>query len=119
MPNKSYNSKDEVPGKFTVVDNGEKDEKGRTKIKIRFRERIKTRTRTRKRSIGTKYERLMRVLQVVLLILGVVALFFAGYQILMSDLNRPVIFKQKVKKPTSDLYDIAPPDNTFITANIS
>jgi hypothetical protein len=91
----SYNNPKEVPGKFTIVDNGAKDEKGRSRIKIRVKERIKTRTRTRKKNTKSLKRRSLKILQVVLLILAIGALFFAGYQILVSDLNRPIIYKKK------------------------
>ena len=91
----SYNTPHDVPGKFTIVESDAKDEKGRTKIKIRIKERIKTRTRTRKKNSKSLKRRSLKILQVVLLILAIAALFIAGYQILVSDMNRPIIYKKK------------------------
>ena len=97
----SYHNPKDVPGKFTVVDDGEhKDSKGRSKIKIRIREKTRVRTRTRKRNPRSYYSRIKKPLQAFLLILAVAALFFAGYQILVSDLNRPIIYKKKVIQPS-------------------
>lgn len=91
----SYHSPKDVPGKFTIVETDHKDEKGRTKIKIRIRERIKTRTRVRKKNNRSLKTNALKILRVVLLILAVAALFTAGYQILVSDMNRPIIYKKK------------------------
>jgi hypothetical protein len=91
----SYHNPKDVPGKFTVVETDHKDSSGRSKIKIRIREKKKMRTRTRKRNARSYYSRIKKPLQVFLLILAIAALFVAGYQILVSDLNRPIIYKKK------------------------
>jgi hypothetical protein len=96
----SYHNPKDVPGKYTVVETDHNDEKGRKKIKIRIREQIRTRTRVRKRNTRSFKTRWLKILRVVLLILAVTSLFYAGYQILVSDLNRPIIYKKKTAPPT-------------------
>ncbi|UPT68264.1 MAG: hypothetical protein M0D57_06360 [Sphingobacteriales bacterium JAD_PAG50586_3] len=96
----SYHNPKDVPGKFTVVDDDNKDATGRSKIKIRIREKMRVRTRTRKRNSRSYYSRFKKPLQVFLLILAVLSLFYAGYQILVSDLNKPIIIYKKKAAPT-------------------
>lgn len=92
----SYHNKKEIPGDFSVVESSDKDEKGRRKIKIKIRKKMRTKTRVKKRSSSKLKSQSTKVLQVFLLILAVGALFYAGFQILVSDSKRPIVIRKKV-----------------------
>lgn len=93
----SYHNKKDIPGEFSVLESGDKDEKGRRKIKIKIRKKLRTKTRVRKSNTSAKVKsRSIKILQVFLLILAVGALFYAGFQILVSDSKRPIVIRKKV-----------------------
>lgn len=97
----SYHSKKDIPGDFSVVESSDKDEKGRRKIKIKIRKKMRTKTRVKTRDKSKKVKsQSIKILQVFLLILAVGALFYAGFQILISDAKRPIVIK-KVVQPKS------------------
>lgn len=93
----SFNNSDEIPGKYTVVEKGEKDATGRRKFKIRIRKKVKTRTRIKKPKTRSFKTRGLKILQIVLLVLAVFSLFYAGFYMITSDRNRPIIIKRKFK----------------------
>lgn len=92
----SYHSKKDIPGNYEIVETGDKDEKGRRKIKIRVREKIRTKTRIKTKKDPKVKNNSIKILQVFLLILAVGALFYAGFQILVSDAKRPIVIKKVV-----------------------
>lgn len=91
----SFERPKDVPGKFTVTETGEKGNTGKHKVKIRIRKRMKTRTRIRKKNSRSILTKFLKVLQVILLIFAVVALFYAGYNIILADMKKPINIIQK------------------------